>query len=213
MIEMLNDLGKRIDSATDAADESALKLIVDECDSRLEIASGADRVLLYYFQANAYHGISLTKHDDDYAWSWRQTEIQRLMRNPGGQHMGWFYSHLGSMLVAGIALHAALIVFGAQHLWAYELVGPLAIVVRFTAFRRRTALPRRTSAGSTGSNTTIAGMPTTVGKIHGTPQAHRAAGQRAVRQNRNSRVNLTMNARFSSIGSRPGRSVVSRWSL
>ena len=74
MTETLNNLGKRIDAATDAADESALKLIVDECDSRLEIASGADRVLLYYFQANAYHGISLTKHDDDYAWSWRQIE-------------------------------------------------------------------------------------------------------------------------------------------
>ena len=74
MTEALNDLGKRIDAATDAADESALKLTVGECDSRLETASGADRVLLYYFQANAYRGISLTKHDDDYAWSWKQTE-------------------------------------------------------------------------------------------------------------------------------------------
>ena len=41
----------------------------------------------------------------------------------------------------------------------------------------------------------------------------RTAGQRAAGQNRNSRANLAMNARYSSIGSLPGRSVVSRWSL
>jgi hypothetical protein len=52
----------------------------------------------------------------------------RLMRNPGAQRMGWFYSHLGSMLGGGIAFHTAFIVFGAQRLWAYEIAGPLAIV-------------------------------------------------------------------------------------
>ena len=52
----------------------------------------------------------------------------RLMRNPGAQHMGWFYSHLGSMLGGGIAFHTAFAVFGAQRLWTYELAGPLAIV-------------------------------------------------------------------------------------
>ena len=52
----------------------------------------------------------------------------RLMRNPGARRMGWFYSHLGSMLGGGIAFHTAFIVFGAQRLWAYEIAGPLAIV-------------------------------------------------------------------------------------
>ena len=52
----------------------------------------------------------------------------RLMRNPGAQHMEWFYSHLGSMLGGGIAFHTAFVVFGAQRLWAYELAGPLAVV-------------------------------------------------------------------------------------
>ena len=52
----------------------------------------------------------------------------RLMRDPGGQRMGWFYSHLASMLGAGIAFHTAFIVFGAQRLWPYEIEGPLAIV-------------------------------------------------------------------------------------
>ena len=52
----------------------------------------------------------------------------RLMREPGARHMGWFYSHLGSMLGGGIAFHTAFAVFGAQRLWAYELAGSLAIV-------------------------------------------------------------------------------------
>jgi len=52
----------------------------------------------------------------------------RLMRDPGGQRMGWFYSHMASMLGAGIAFHTAFIVFGAQRLRAYEIEGPLAIV-------------------------------------------------------------------------------------
>ncbi len=52
----------------------------------------------------------------------------RLMRKPGAEHMGWFYSHLGSMLGGGIAFHTAFVVFGVQRLWAYELAGPLAVV-------------------------------------------------------------------------------------
>ncbi len=52
----------------------------------------------------------------------------RLMRNPAAERMGWFYSHLGSMLGGGIAFHTAFIVFGVQRLWAYELAGPLAVV-------------------------------------------------------------------------------------
>ena len=52
----------------------------------------------------------------------------RLMWNPGTERMGWFYSHLGSMLGGGIAFHTAFIVFGVQRLWAYELGGPLAVV-------------------------------------------------------------------------------------
>ena len=52
----------------------------------------------------------------------------RLMRDPGGQRMGWFYNHLASMLGGGIAFHTAFIVFGAQRLWAYEIEGPLAIL-------------------------------------------------------------------------------------
>ena len=80
----------------------------------------------------------------------------RLMRDPVGEHMGWFYSHLGSMLGGGIAFHTAFIVFGAQRFWAYEIAGPLAIlpwilptvvgipaIVLWTRhYRRRFARPR-----------------------------------------------------------------------
>ena len=52
----------------------------------------------------------------------------RLMRSPGAQHMGWLYSHLGSMRGGGIAFHTAFIVFGVQRLWAYEIAGPLSVV-------------------------------------------------------------------------------------
>ncbi len=52
----------------------------------------------------------------------------RLMRNPQAERMGWFYSHLGSMLGGGIAFHTAFAVFGVQRLWAYDLAGPLAVL-------------------------------------------------------------------------------------
>ncbi len=52
----------------------------------------------------------------------------RLMRNPRAERMGWFYSHLGSMLGGGIAFHTAFAVFGVQRLWAHDLAGPLAVV-------------------------------------------------------------------------------------
>lgn len=74
MTETLNDLGKRIDAATAAANDRALILLVDECDGHLKTALGEDRVLLHYFKANAYSGITSAKYDSDYAWSWEQTE-------------------------------------------------------------------------------------------------------------------------------------------
>ena len=52
----------------------------------------------------------------------------RFLRDPEGEQMGWFYSHLGSMLGSGIAFHTAFIVFGARQLWAYEIAGPLAVL-------------------------------------------------------------------------------------
>ena len=52
----------------------------------------------------------------------------RRMRNPGGEPMGWLYSHLGSMIGGGIAFHMAFAVFGAQRVFSYELAGPLIML-------------------------------------------------------------------------------------
>lgn len=51
-----------------------------------------------------------------------------LMRSPGRDPMGWFYSHLGSMLGGGIAFHTAFAVFGAQRLWSYSFEGLLGVL-------------------------------------------------------------------------------------
>ena len=52
----------------------------------------------------------------------------QLMRHPGKERMGWFYSHMGSMLGGGIAFHTAFAVFGAQRLWGYSFDGALGIL-------------------------------------------------------------------------------------
>ncbi|MCY3600571.1 MAG: hypothetical protein OXN85_11460 [Gemmatimonadetes bacterium] len=52
----------------------------------------------------------------------------QLMRKPGSEPMGWFYSHMASMLAGGIAFHTAFAVFGAPRLWEFAIAGPLALV-------------------------------------------------------------------------------------
>ena len=56
------------------------------------------------------------------------TRMLNLMRHPGAEHMGWFYSHMGSMIGGGIAFHTAFAVFGAQRLFEYSLEGALGIL-------------------------------------------------------------------------------------
>jgi hypothetical protein len=54
--------------------------------------------------------------------------ILQLMRNPGAEHMGWFYSHMGAMLGGGIAFHTAFAVFGLQRVWDYSFAGALGVL-------------------------------------------------------------------------------------
>lgn len=56
------------------------------------------------------------------------TRMLNLMRNPGAEHMDWFYSHMGSMLGGGIAFHTAFAVFGLQRIWGYSFAGPLGVL-------------------------------------------------------------------------------------
>ena len=51
-----------------------------------------------------------------------------LMRNPGAERMGWFFSHMGAMIGGGIAFHTAFAVFGVQRLWDYQLAGLLGVL-------------------------------------------------------------------------------------
>ena len=56
------------------------------------------------------------------------SRMLRLMRNPGVERMGWFYSHMASMLTGGIAFHTAFAVVGAPRLFDYDTAGALAVV-------------------------------------------------------------------------------------
>ena len=56
------------------------------------------------------------------------SRMLQLMRNPRTEHMGWFYSHMGSMLGGGIAFHTAFAVFGAQRIWDYSLAGAWGVL-------------------------------------------------------------------------------------
>lgn len=56
------------------------------------------------------------------------SRMLRLMRDPGLERMGWFYSHMGSMLTGGIAFHTAFAVVGAPRLFDYDISGPFALL-------------------------------------------------------------------------------------
>ncbi len=91
-------------------------------------ASIAGSVIVVVFASAAWSGVSPILLGMSPIGLFTGWSMLRLMRNPRAGHMGWFYSHLGSMLGGGIAFHTAFIVFGAQRLWAYEIAGPLAVV-------------------------------------------------------------------------------------
>lgn len=53
----LEDLARAIDLATDVGDETSLRQLCDECESRLNTAEGEDRVRIRYYQTNTYSAI------------------------------------------------------------------------------------------------------------------------------------------------------------
>ena len=77
----LDDLAHAIDVASDAGDETSLRQLGEECESRLGSAEGEDRVLLRYYQSNTYSAIIKAKqHDADYTWSWEQPDgVQNIL--------------------------------------------------------------------------------------------------------------------------------------
>ena len=77
----LDDLAHAIDDASDAGDETLLRQLGEECESRLGTAEGEDRVLLRYYQSNTYSAIIAAKrHDTDHTWSWEQPDgVQNVL--------------------------------------------------------------------------------------------------------------------------------------
>ena len=80
-MQTLDDLALAIDAASDAGDETALRQLAGECESRLYGADSPDRVRLRYYQSNTYSAIITTKSNDaNYLWSWEQLDgIRNLL--------------------------------------------------------------------------------------------------------------------------------------
>lgn len=76
----LNEIAQLIDSASDLDDEALLSRLAGECEQRLTVASGEDRVHLRYYEANAYAGImDCRRMDPAYAWNWEQPDGVRVI--------------------------------------------------------------------------------------------------------------------------------------
>lgn len=71
----LDELGLKIDSCSDASDSGQLAGLINECRQQVKLAEGSDRVLLYYFEGNAFSALRKIKcTDENYLWNWEQPE-------------------------------------------------------------------------------------------------------------------------------------------
>ncbi len=73
----LDDLGRRIDEASDAGDKAALEALDAECAQLLAHDAPAD-ALLFYFRANVQDGLQSALHPRDWSWRQRHRELQIL---------------------------------------------------------------------------------------------------------------------------------------
>lgn len=71
----LDELALKIDICSDASDSDQLTGLIDECRQQTKIAEGANRVLLHYFEGNAFAALRKIKcSDESYLWGWEQPE-------------------------------------------------------------------------------------------------------------------------------------------
>ena len=94
----------------------------------LAVASTAGSVLVILFAFGAWSDLSPILLALSPIGLFIGPRMLRNMRNPGAEHMGWFYTHMGSMLGGGIGFHTAFAVFGVQRIWDYSLGGALSMV-------------------------------------------------------------------------------------
>ena len=75
-MDELFELGRQIDEAHDIADEAVLRRLGEMCRERLEVATGVQRVLLRFYEANSHAGIYAFRSSTDaaYAWGWNRPE-------------------------------------------------------------------------------------------------------------------------------------------
>lgn len=80
-MQTLSELGLAINKATNEGDETRLRELGKECESRLATAEGKERVYLHYFQSNTFNGIILIKRPSaSYVENWDQPEgIQNIL--------------------------------------------------------------------------------------------------------------------------------------
>ena len=91
MNKNLEQLGMKIDEASDQSDLEALSRCLARCEKMLESTQNADRPLIYYFKANIFSAIRKIKANDEaYRWNWvqpeRTSEVLALRKSIRDQH-------------------------------------------------------------------------------------------------------------------------------
>lgn len=97
----LDDLALEIDRASDLGDESLLRQLGRYCVSRLESATGEDRVRLFYLLSNTYSAIiSIKSSDYDYVWDWEKFDcvqnilsLRRAIREPSFESINPIFAY------------------------------------------------------------------------------------------------------------------------
>ncbi len=75
MDKALEALALEIDTAADDGNISALNTLLDKCNNGLEAATGQNRAILLFFEANCHSALAtIRSREPDYEWSWRQSE-------------------------------------------------------------------------------------------------------------------------------------------
>ncbi len=76
----LNEIGNRIDAASDDQNEAELKRLIEDCKAALTNATDAVRVDLHYFVANAHSALAIKAAETEGPWSWKSHhEIQEAL--------------------------------------------------------------------------------------------------------------------------------------
>ena len=80
-MQTLDDLAYAIDNASDAGDESVLRRLGEDCESRLRTVESEDRVRLLYYWSNTYSSIiAIKQNDPDFVCNWKQPEsVQNIL--------------------------------------------------------------------------------------------------------------------------------------